>query len=221
MNTGIEALGDGIANTLNGLGIVKVGGGVVLFGDPTAELHALGEDPHAGIIYHSIEMAVGDVGFFHINGNHIGGVLVKIHLQAGIVAGFRHDIHRERVGRESDSAVLGHHGGYELGAIGALVVNIEELSIHELLVGKGHQDRVAWCGLPLTAAIGDGDVISGYGRFAVGGVGTHGHGGHIRGHRQVAGHGQVLRIVVAHGVVARGRVFVPYVRTSARAYVTL
>ena len=182
--------------------------GIVL--SPSSECGSVRDGAGAWVINHFVEhdiiVACVNVVWFDINGFDRGSVcLMEIDCQSGFRTGFGHDIHRERVSRESDGAVLGHHGAHELGAVGPLVVDVEELAVHELPVSEGHKDRVARGWLPFAAAVGDGDVVGRHRGLPVGGGGLHRHGGHIGGHRQVAGHGETLRVVATHVVLTSRR----------------
>ena len=208
-----------LAHTLNSHCIVSGGNCIGVVGSPSAEELAGTECAHARVIDNLPKHRVGrNVGGLHIEGGNLRGAILKRHLETVLVVAFPHDIHGEGVGGEGDGAVLGHHSGHELGALGALVIDVEELAVHKLGVGKRHQDGVAGVGLPLVSAIGDGDVVGGHGGLAVGGVGPHGHGLHGGRHGHIARHGQALGVVVAHGVMARRGAVIP-VRARVHARV--
>ena len=121
---------------------------------------------------------------------------MKIHRQQCIFPTLRYNKDRERECRESDGTVLHFHGGHELRTVGALVVDVEELPVTELVVGNGHHHVFAVGGLPLAVAVEDGNIVCAIHLLAFFGGAGHGRGAHggACGHLAGNGNGEVPSI---------------------------
>ena len=127
---------------------------------------------------------------FHHNGS-LSVRLHKRHRETGIAAGLRHNIHRERLGGESDHTILDSHRGHKLVAVGTLVIDIHHLSVSEARVGNGDRHRLTSLGLPFGTAVVDGDVVGTEHLLAVRGGALHRHGVHLRLRGHLPGDGEL------------------------------
>ena len=147
-------------HSVNRLAIINVANGIVWVGSPSAEMHISGKrSANSRVVHDRVEMFSAHILWPYEDSHHTPINLVEVHLQAGTLTTFRHNIHRETLSREGDGVVGRGDRGHKLVAVGALVIDVQQLAVRKVGVGNGDHHRLVLLRLPVGIAVVNGNVV--------------------------------------------------------------